>query len=202
MAIVDFNTPVGKLLLRNLYSYSRGLFNKLYKGEVNEKGKSYKDYVYQAVDMHLRGEDKYDPNGAPLEYHLKFHVIKRELYNDLPAHVKREYRERIKIVDPDKLEMIHIIPEPAKEKEPVEDTLDFTEHDQKLIFSEIEKEINGDEIVERIYLAVAHDKFNLSDRAEISKECDITHSDFDNGKRRFITILKRVFKKLQLTQTS
>ncbi|MBL7871168.1 MAG: hypothetical protein JNM78_06120 [Cyclobacteriaceae bacterium] len=202
MAIVDFNSPIGKQLLKNLYAYSRGLYSELYRAEVNEKGKSYTDYVHQALDMHLRGKDNYDPNQAPLEYHLKFHVIKRELHNDLPTHVKKAYRERIKIVDPDKFEMVHIIPEPAKEKEPAEDILDFTEHDQKLIFSEIEKEINGDDIVERIYLAVAHDKFNLSDRAEICKECDITHSDFDNGKRRFITILKRVFKKLQLTQTS
>ncbi len=201
MAIVDFNTPVGKQLLTNLYAFSRGLFKKLYKGEVNEKGKSYKDYVHDALDMHLRGKDNYDLKKAPLEYHLKFHIIKRELYNDLPAHVKREYK-RAKNVDPDKLEMIHIIPEPVEEMEPVDDILNFNEHDQKLIFTEIENEINGDDVVERIYLAVAHDKFNLSDRSEICEECDITPSDFDNGKRRFATILKRVFKKLGLTETT
>lgn len=201
MAIVDFNTPVGKQLLQNLFAYSRGLYRKLYRGEVNEKGKSFKDYVYQAIDLHLRGKDNYDPEKAPLEYHLKFHVIKRELHNDLPAHVKKEYREGIN-VDPDELEMVHIIPEPAEEKEPVGDEINFTEYDRKLIFTEIEKEVNGDDVVERIYLAVAHDKFNLSDRSEICEEFDITPSDFDNGKRRFVTILKRVFKKLQLTQTS
>ena len=185
----------------NLYAYSRGLYKKLYKGEVNEKGKSYKDYVYQAIDLHLRKKDNYDPDKAPLEYHLKFHVIKRELYNDLPAHVKKEYRESIKKVDQDKLEMMHIIPEPAEEIEPTEAIVDFTDHDRNLIFTEIEKEINGDDVVERIYLAVAHDKFNLSDRSEICEECDITPSDFDNARRRFVTILKRVFKKLGLTET-
>ncbi len=154
MAIVDFNSPVGKQLLMNLYAYSRGLYKKLYKGEVNEKGKSYKDYVYQAIDLHLREKDNYDPHKAPLEYHLKFHVIKRELYNDLPAHVKKEYRESIKNVDPDKLEMMHIVPEPAEEIEPMEATFDFTDHDRHLIFTEIEKEIMGDDIVERIYLAI------------------------------------------------
>jgi hypothetical protein len=202
MAIVDFNTLVGKQLLKNLSAYSRGLFNKLYKGEVNGMGKSYKDYVYQALEMHLRGKDNFDPDKAPLEYHLKFHVIKRELYNDLPAHVKKDYQERIKNVDPEKLEMMHIIPEQTEEKEPVEDILNFTEHDQRLIFTEIEKEINDDDVVEKIYLAVAHDKFTLSDRAEICGEFDISLSHFDNGKRRFVTILKRVFKRLQLTHTS
>jgi len=67
MAIVDFNTPVGKQLLTNLYAYSRGLYKKLYRGEVNEKGKSYKDYVHDALDLHLRGKDKYDHRKAPLE---------------------------------------------------------------------------------------------------------------------------------------
>lgn len=201
MPIVDFNTPEGKQLLKNLYAYSLGLFNKLYKLEINERGKSYKDYVHQAVELHLREEDNYDPNLAPLEYHLKFHVIKRELYNDLPAHVKKIYKE-IKNLDPEKLEMVHISPEPAEKREPIEDILYFTDHDQKILFAEIEKEINGDDVVERIYLAVAHDSFNLSDRSEICKACDIAPSDFDNGKRRFVTILKRVFKKLQPPHTS
>jgi len=98
--------------------------------------------------------------------------------------------------------MTHIIPESVEEMEAVDDTVTFSEHDQKLIFTEIENEIAGDDVVERIYLAVAHDKFNLSDRSEICEECEITPSDFDNGRKRFVTILRRVFRKLGLTETT
>lgn len=202
MGTVDFNSPEGKQLLKNLYAFSRGVYNKLYKKEVNERGKGFMDYVHDALDKHLRGADGYDPSKSPLEYHLKFHVIKQTLFNDLPEDVKRENQAKRKSeVDIALHEMSHITPEPkiAQESTVAEIIgLVLSEHDRNLLFTEIEKLIDGDDVVERIYLAVAHERFKISDREEICNECNMSTKDFDNGKRRFVTILTKAFKKLDL----
>jgi hypothetical protein len=185
---IDFNSEESRLLLRNLYAYARRLFTKLYKSEVNERGKSFSDYVNDTIERHLMGQDPYDPSKSPLEYHLKKNVLRRLIYNDLPSHVKRarvpnyemsESTPMVKMVSPAR-------PEPA-----IESTIMF---DQQLIMTTIEKEIGDDNVVGGIYLAVCHDDFNLSDRAEICQEVGLTTEEFNNGRRRFLTIAKRVYK--------
>jgi hypothetical protein len=46
---VNFESPEGKALLRSLHVYSYELFRRVYKQEVNERGKSFSDYVYDAI---------------------------------------------------------------------------------------------------------------------------------------------------------
>ncbi len=201
MGTFIFDSSEGKRLLRNLYAFSRAQYSKLYRSEVNDKGKSFKDYVIDAVEKYLRNPDKYDAVKAPLEYYLKYHLIWQALHNDLPIHLKKEYALQRQLTT-EQAEMIHRTPNPEiifdpDEVEVVVATL--SDHDRKLLFAEIEKGIEGDQVVEQIYLAVAHEKYNLSDREEICQDFSIIKNDFDNGRRRFITVLKRVFKKLQLT---
>ncbi len=196
MATVDFNSPAGEQLLINLYAYSRGLFRQVHDAEVNSKGKSYDDYVDDAVENHLTGADKYDPSRGPVEYFLKFLVIKRNIINDLPFAVRAEY-QKSKTLKDGEAEMQRKTPVPLETPELTEE-FDFLEYDRELLYNEIEKEINGDDVVERIYLAVAHDKYHISDRQELCKDFDIASNDFDNGRRRFVTILKRVFKRIGL----
>lgn len=196
----DFDSDKGKQVLKNLYAFSFDLFKKMYRKEVNERGKSFRDYVHEAIERHLRGKDPHDPTRSPLEYHLKFHVIRRLLYNDLSPAAKREYL-RAKNSDAEVEEMLQRISMPTLPGEPSvpePSILGLSDYDRELLFKEIEKQIDGDDVVERIYLAVAHEKFNLSDREEICQECRMSHKDFDNGRRRFLTILKRVFNQLQL----
>ena len=80
---VNFESPEGKALLRSLNVYSYELFRRVYKQEVNERGKSFSDYVYDAIEKHLRGEDNYDPTRSTLDYHLKKNVIRQAIYNDI-----------------------------------------------------------------------------------------------------------------------
>lgn len=198
MTTVDFASPQGKQLIKNLYAYSFTLFNQLYKKEVNERGKSFKDYVTDALEKHLRGKDGYNPEKSSLEYYLKKYVIRQQLFNDLPSDIKKAYAK--KIDKDDVLVESHIIFEARgneessdSQHEPILDA-----HDTELLHNELQKEIANDSIVQKIYLAITHEKFNLGDRAEICEAFNIELKDFDNARRRFTTILKRVATRLDL----
>jgi hypothetical protein len=199
MALFDFNSPEGKQLIKNLYAYAWELYKGLYQSEVNGRGKSYKDYVIQALENRLRETDGYDPLKGPLEYYLKYHIIRRALYNDLPPAVKKEYmewREKAKVS-----EAPLILPEPVEVQEMPDEELPFftlSEGDRATLFAEIERLIGNDDVVKRIYVAIAHNSFNFGDRAEICEAYHMTKNEFDNGRRRLKTILRNAFKNLKL----
>lgn len=199
MALFDFNSAEGKQLIRNLYAYGFKLYKSLYQSEINERGKSYKDYVIQALENRLREIDGYDPSKGPLEYFLKYHIIRRALYNDLPPAVKKEYmewQEKAKVS-----EAPLILPQPVAVQEVANEELAFftlSEGDRATLFTEIERLIGNDDVVKRIYVAVAHNSFNFGDRAEICEAYNMTEKEFDNGKRRLRTILRNAFKSLKL----
>lgn len=201
MPEINFEKEENKRLLRNLYAYARGYYTKLYEDEPNWRGKGFEDYVHDAIVKHILDQDNYDAGKGPLEYHLKYHLIKQALTNDLPPAVKKAYAEyRIMTeeeramsqqktateaapIDPDELSIVSL----------VASNIDSAE-----LLKELESEINGDTVIEQIYLAVVYDKYEFSERAEICRDFNISLHDFDNGKRRFMTILRRVFKKLDI----
>lgn len=201
MAEIDFGKEENKQLLSRLYAFARGLYNQLYKDDPNWKGKGFKDYVYDAILKHLEGKDNYDPNKGRLEYHLKHHVIKQALTNDLPPHVKKAYAVHRKMNDEEKSmsqQTTVVEPAPIDPDDLAIVSIAINDIESGELLSEIESEINGDTIVEQIYLAIVYDKYQFSDRKEICHDFDISVDDFANGKRRLITILKRVFKKLDI----
>jgi len=57
MPAIDFEKEENKQLLKNLFAYSRGLYNQLYKDDRNWKGKGFEDYVHDAIVKHLLDED-------------------------------------------------------------------------------------------------------------------------------------------------
>ena len=192
--VIDFNSPEARELIDNLHAFSWELFHRLYKTEVNERGKSFMDYVSDAIEKHLNEEDNYDPSKSPLEYHLKSHVIRQAMFNDLPPHAKKKYKD---LIGP--LQESNLSPKPTKTQEPFVISLsEVVGYDESLILGEIQKEITGDDVVERIYLAVCEDSFELSDRAGICKEYDISYDQFKNGRRRLDTAIGRVLKKLRI----
>jgi len=190
--VFDFSSPGGKALMRNLYAFSLALFNRLYKTEVNERGKSFKDYVHDAIEKHLLQEDRYDPAKSPLEYHLKYHVIRRAIYNDLPAGVKKLHKETAV----SQLQESNLIPE--RQSTPARMTLAAVGYDQALILKEVEEKVNNDAVMESIYLAVCEDTFDFSDRQEICNAYTIAPEEFDKGIKRFRTVLKRVFQEFKI----
>lgn len=191
---LDFSSPAGRELIRNLYAFSLALFQKLYKTEVNERGKSFKDYVHDAIEKHLLQQDHYDPAKSPLEYHLKYHLIRRAIYNDLPPGVKKLRKE----ANTGSAQDSHLIPQRQRTQEEI--TLTEVGYDQGLILSEVERQVNGDVVLESIYLAVCEDTFDFSDRQEICKAYGIAPDEFDKGIKRFRTVLKRVFQGLKIKE--
>jgi hypothetical protein len=201
MAEIDFEKKENQELLRNLYAYSRLLYSQLYKDERNWKGKGFEDYVHDAILKHSLNQDKYDPTRGPLEHHLKKNVIRQALTNDLPPNVKKAY-ERYRQINDKQREMSTQktqIEEPAVHPDELGVVSMIVNNiDGEQLFKEIEAEINGDAVVEQIYFAIVCDKYDFSERAEICEDYKIPAKEFDNGKRRFMTILKRVFKKLNI----
>lgn len=193
---VNFESAEGKALLRSLHVYAYELFRRVYKQEVNERGKSFSDYVFDAIEKHLRGEDNYDKARSTLDYHLKKNVIRQAIYNDLPPHVKNHR----KLVSKQSLTESNIVPIPSAAREQSVSAVipELLAYDEKVIFQEIERVIGDDKVVGEIYLAITTGGFSLVDRAEICRELDMKLSDFDNGKRRLNTILKNVFRKFNL----
>ena len=201
MAEIDFGKEENRRLLKRLYAYARGLYSQLYKDDPNWKGKSFEDYVNEAVLKHLEDKDNYDAKKSPLEYHLKYHLIKQALTNDLPPAVKKAYAEYRKLNDEEKSmsqQKTTTEPAPIDPDDLATVTIAVNNIESAELLKEIESEINGDTVVEQIYLAVVYDKYQFNDRVEICQDFDISIDDFANGKRRLMTILRRVFKKLDI----
>jgi hypothetical protein len=192
---IDLNSAEAKQLIMNLYSFAYELFNKLYKTEINQRGKSVSDYVSDAIEKHLNGTDNYDPERSPLEYHLKKNVIRQAIYNDLPPQRKKQ------LVNAREDEVLggHVIHHQNKVSEPSVETYipGLIEFDNEVITRQFEKHISGDDVLENIFLAVFYDDFDLSERSEICDKYKISPSDFDNGRRRFMTVAKKIFKNLK-----
>lgn len=193
---IDFNSAEGIKLMRNLYAFSWGIFRRRFQTDVNSKGKSFKDYVHDAIEKHLRQEDRFDPDKSPIEFHLKFNVILGAISNDFKHHVKTRFVESREKMDSGS----NFTRGRLEELEPTLDnvTPDLIDYDRKLIFDTIEKRISGDDQVERIYLAVCHGNFEFSDRSEICEEFDLTLDQFNNAKRRLLTVVRHVIRELKL----
>ena len=193
---INLNGPEGRTLFRSLYAYSSVLFRRIYKREVNERGKSFTDYVNDAIEKHIKGEDNFDPTRSTLDFHLKKNVIRQAIYNDRPAYVKKQ----LKKTDEEWGLGSNIMPSyPVSSEGTVEaDVPEIMELDQKIVFDEIAIAVTGDNVLENFYLAICEGDFSLVDRAEICAEFKMSESDFDNGKRRMKTILKNVFTKYNI----
>lgn len=195
----DFEKEENRRLLAKLYAYARGLFGKLNKTDTSWRGNGFRDYVHDAILKHINGEDNYDPNKGPLEYHLKYNVIRQAITNDVDPSVKKEYAEwRKKTLQEREMNQKTAIAEVAITPDEIGmQTMIINNVDNDQLFKEIEAEMK-DEVVKLIYLAVVQDKYHFSERAEICEDFDISNEDFDKGKRRLLTILRRVFKKLNI----
>jgi hypothetical protein len=195
---IDFDSSEWRVLVRNLYAYTTVHFKRLYKRETNERGKSIHDYVSEAIEKHINGEDKFDQNRSTLEYyskleyHLKKNIIRRSLYNDLLPHAKREYADEKK---EDAID-INLIPIRSKPSEPSTAPMGLGTYDTELLFDEIGKRASGDHVVEQIALAIWLGGFELSSRSAICNEYNLEQTEFDKGKMRLMTILGHVFKNL------
>lgn len=189
---IQFDTSDGARMLRNLHAYAYSQYNILYRREINERGKSYDDYVIDAIEKYLRVKDQIYGTTFEIEMYLRS-LIKQAIYNDL---IPYQRRERKSFKEP--LEESYLIEMPPNHPEqilrnfPVNDS---SEIDRDIILKSIENAIKDDEVVKRIFTAVCIHDFSLSNRISICKEFGISIDDFNNGSRRFMRIVKKILKK-------
>jgi hypothetical protein len=199
MIDLDFGKPENKRLLYNLYAFARAQFFIMFKKEPNDKMKSSEDYVHEALMWHHKNPETFNPHRGSLENYLKFYVIRRLISNDFPASIRKQRKESFGTQAGEKLKDVHIIEYPDDQlSEQGWEGARIDELDDALIFKAMEDELANDDTAYLIYIAVFHDNFKFSERAEICEECQIEGAEFDKAKKRLLTIMKRVFKDLKL----
>lgn len=183
------DSPEWHRLYNSLYAYAGDLLKKHYGPRTAMLSKTVHDYVGEAILKHLAGEDNYDSEKGPLDFYLKKYVIRQAVTNDarsqIPALNSKKGLGTASALDID--ERLYVSDKAFANP--------MADDDDKVIRTIIEREINGDDVVEQIYLAVYDEDFGIKDRAEICEAFGIKYSDFDNGTRRFKNVLRKVYLK-------
>lgn len=149
------------------------------------KGKEMRDYVYGAIEKYLRNPDKYDQTKGDLYNYLCWNLIRSLVSNDVTSEENKTSRDYFNITshDPDGDDTPYI-DRIAPAIEPM-----FTDDlDYERIHQYIETQIEGDTIVEEIFLGIYS---NGMKRREIIKEFGMSSSDYDNGHRRLETVIRQ-----------
>lgn len=183
----------------SLYAFTYKLVKDLewFRGEKTKtfvSGKTVDDYVGEAICRYLENPKKYNPDSGTFLNYLKLNLIRSLVSNDVRLEENKVTANIFATAD-----------EKIDEGEDSESYLDsilpyaealFDEQiDYEKIMKEIEVEIEGDAIVESIFLGV---RLYGMKRREVINELSITPSEYDNGMRRLTTILNKVAKKYNI----
>ena len=157
------------------------------------KGKEIDDYVFGAIETHLRNPEKFDPIRGTLIKYLCYSVIRNLVRNDLVSAENRTTNDVFAYQNES---------EDEGDSAPYLDAiLPHAEifFDQEIDFNEvmsfIEAQTKGDSVVENIFLGISG--YGLK-RAEIIKEFGMTPVEYDNGMRRLITIRNKAAKEYDI----
>lgn len=145
------------------------------------KGKEVKDYVFEAIEKYLANPEKFKPEkNRSLENYIKLHVIRRLVWNDVNSEENKTSKQIISQPDEDGVNTFEDI-FPA-----IEATFD-QQIDYEEVMAYIGKQVNGDSIVENIFMGICH--FGMK-RREIITELEMGDKEYNNGIRRLNTVLQ------------
>lgn len=157
-------------------------------------GKEPHDYAMQAIEMHLRHPEKYDPNsGRSLDNYLKLHLVRSVVWKDTKSAENRTTQH------------LPVKQEEDGDGELIEALLPWVEEnlDQNLDYenfsSFIEERLIGDSDAEIVYLGLYH--FGQK-RKDIIKENSMTESTYNNAVRRLDTIISTTVTVFNLKTTA
>lgn len=168
-------------------NWSRGKNTNIYRG-----GKEEWDYMLETVTRYLEHPEKFKPDRADLLRYLK-NTVKSIISSDVRADENQttfyvdaydtegeneEEKNKKKVRNLEKMYPKNI-PDYAK-------TID-----EEMVMIRIKREIEGDEILEKIYEGSV--KLDLP-RREIIKKYKLSEKDYDNGIRRLDTVRTKVHK--------
>lgn len=190
MDIPSSNTINWEEIIVRLEAFTRSLLKKQkwFRGggiDFFLKGKEIRDYMYGGIESYLRHPEKYDPSKGDLYSYLCWNLIRSLVSNDVTSEENRTSRDYFNLTstDPDG-DQTPYIDRIGPAIEPM-----FTDNlDYEKIKQYIEKEIEGDKIVEEIFLGVY--TYNMK-RREVIKEFDMSSNDYDNGNRRLETVIRK-----------
>lgn len=157
------------------------------------KGKEIDDYVFGAIEVHLRNPEKFDPYKGSLIKYLCYSIIRNLVRYDIVSAENRTtndvfaYQNENENEDDSAPYLGAILPHAEAF---FDQEIDFKE-----VMSYIESEAKVDAIVENIFLGISG--YGLK-RAEIIQEFNMTPVEFDNGMRRLITIRNKAAKKYDI----
>ena len=156
-------------------------------------GKQPHDYVMDAIEKYLEEPGKFDPTcNRSLVNYLKYHIIRQSISNDSKCAENRtssdvfrprEYEEDSDFVD---LVLPHF-------EGHFDDDMDLKE-----ILNKVSEEVRKDPILAKIFEGACKERLK---RGEVMKTYELSESEYDNGFKRLSTILKRIAKKFDLTDT-
>lgn len=184
-----------------LEAYTRSLLKKqrwFRSGSIDTflKGKEMRDYVYEAIGRYLENPGKYDASKGDLVAYLKWNLIRSLVSNDVTSEENKTTRDVFAYSEQNEEDdntpyLDRILPS----IQPMfEDTLDYNS-----IKEYIETEIQGDTVVEEIFLGIYSSGMK---RREIIEEFEMSENDYNNGNRRLQTIIRQattIFKSQSTT---
>lgn len=196
MDTIDWNR-----IYPQLYAYTESLLESYHwfrtdKTDSYLKGQQVEDYVLEAITRYLTHPEKFDESsGRSLVNYIKRHIILTLVGNDARLtenKVSAPLFVEINSEDEDD-ESYQLNPElpfctPGFEKD----------IDHQTIMSEIEKEVQHDEILKKIFEGYYRDAMT---RGEVLKEDCIPPNEYDKGKKRLDTIIRKIARKYDIIQT-
>lgn len=165
------------------------------KGKIDSylEGKQVHDYVSAAIEKFLSEPQKYDPTKRSLVGYLKKHIIRSLVWNDVNKAENKTTTDLDFLNNQDDEESFNTL----EALLPYANAYFDQQIDYDQILNDIKNEIQGDEIVKRIF--ESHCQNGLL-RREILIKYNMDANAFDNGMKRLKTVLKKTAKKYEIRQ--
>lgn len=149
------------------------------------KGKEMRDYVYEGIYNYLKCPQKYDSAKGDLVSYLKWNLIRTLVSNDATSKENitssNVFAYEGEFEDKDGTSYLERIL-------PCIEPMFVDELDYKKIREYIENEIQGDKVVEEIFLGIYSEGMK---RRDIIDMFNMSEKDYDNGSRRLQTVIRQ-----------
>lgn len=156
------------------------------KADIFLKGKSIRDYVYEAILQHLEDPDKYNPSKGSLLLYLEYYLLRNVINADLDSKENRTTRDLYdKILQHDAEDNSTAYYDRLL---PITEALFDDEIDYGTIMAEIEAEVKKDKICGEIFYGQSVGM----KRRDIMEEFGMSAGEYVNGYKRLKTILNNI----------
>lgn len=181
-----------------LYAYADQLLkaHTWFRGKKTDsylEGRQAHDYVMDAIEKHLKGPEKYDPQKRSLANYLKLHILRTAIGNDSKKtenKISSNVFANARTDDDDDNDFLDAIL-------PYTKGLFDQQMDLQMIMDDIGNLIQSDPIVFKIFEGRCRENM---ERIKVMENYNLSNTEFDNGMKRLKTILRRIAKKYSISE--